>query len=110
MQLRTAFLVADKDQSSGLKPREFINAFGNVLGKGQGRKALMQLFMSIDADAGGTIGKSTISSYTMTWLTDKNFAFPASRMARVHELHAGGEQHSFLDEEGAFHLCEEHTA
>ena len=57
MQLRTAFLVADKDQSSGLKPREFINAFGNVLGKGQGRKALMQLFMSIDADAGGTIGK-----------------------------------------------------
>ncbi len=57
MQLRTAFLVADKDQSYGLKPREFINAFGNVLGKGQGRKALMQLFMSIDADAGGTIGK-----------------------------------------------------
>ncbi len=57
MQLRTAFLVADKDQSYGLKPREFINAFGNVLGAGQGRKALMQLFMSIDADAGGTIGR-----------------------------------------------------
>ena len=58
MQLRTAFLVADKDHSQGLAPKEFINAFGNVLGKGQGRKALMQLFMSIDADAGGTIGKS----------------------------------------------------
>ena len=57
MQLRTAFLVADKDHSQGLAPKEFINAFGNVLGKGQGRKALMQLFMSIDADAGGTIGK-----------------------------------------------------
>lgn len=50
-------MVADKDQSSGLKPKEFINAFGNVLGKGEGRKGLMQLFMSIDADAGGTIGK-----------------------------------------------------
>lgn len=57
MQLRTAFLVADKDGTSGLDPKEFISAFGNVLGKGQGKKALMQLFMRIDADAGGTIGK-----------------------------------------------------
>ena len=62
MQLRTAFLVADKDHSQGLAPKEFINAFGNVLGKGQGRKALMQLFMSIDADAGGTIGKYNLET------------------------------------------------
>lgn len=41
MQLRTAFLVADKDGTAGLDPKEFISAFGNVLGKGQGRKALM---------------------------------------------------------------------
>jgi len=31
--------------------------FGDVIGKGMNKKQLRNLFMKIDADAGGTVGK-----------------------------------------------------
>ena len=40
MQLRTAFLAADKDHGGALDPEEFTAAFGKVLGKGLNKKQL----------------------------------------------------------------------
>ena len=57
MQLRTAFLAADKDHGGALDLDEFTTAFGKVLGKGLNKKQLNQLFMRIDADSNGDVGK-----------------------------------------------------
>ena len=57
MQLRTAFLAADKDSGGALDLDEFIEAFGKVLGQGLNKKQLNQLFMRIDADSNGDVGK-----------------------------------------------------
>ena len=57
MQLRTAFLTADDSGDGELDLNEFIRAFGRVLGKGLNYKQLNQLFMRIDADSGGSVGK-----------------------------------------------------
>ena len=38
MQLRTAFLAADKDHGGALDLDEFTTAFGKVLGKGLNKK------------------------------------------------------------------------
>ena len=61
MQLRTAFLAADKDHGGALDPEEFTTAFGKVLGKGLNKKQLNQLFMRIDADSNGDVGKYFMS-------------------------------------------------
>ena len=50
-------MTADDDGSGELNLREFIAAFGKVLGKGLNYKQLNQLFMRIDADSGGSVGK-----------------------------------------------------
>ena len=57
MQLRTAFLAADKDHGGALDLEEFTLAFGKVLGQGLNKKQLNQLFMRIDADSNGDVGK-----------------------------------------------------
>ena len=41
--------------------KEFLEAFGGVLGKNLSKEQLTHLFMKIDADAGGTVGKSALS-------------------------------------------------
>lgn len=67
MQLRTAFLAADKDHGGALDLKEFTLAFGKVLGQGLNKKQLNQLFMRIDADSNGDVGKSDENSmYVLT--------------------------------------------
>jgi len=75
MELRELFEAADTDKGGALEIEEFTEAFGGVLGKGMNEKQLKQLFMKIDADSNGSVGKipSQLTS---------------SRVARVHELHA----------------------
>ena len=73
MQLRTAFLTADDSGDGELDLNEFIRAFGKVLGKGLNYKQLNQLFMRIDADSGGSVGKY-LSSFTIVALL-KNLSF-----------------------------------
>jgi Ca2+-binding EF-hand superfamily protein len=57
MELRESFELADADGSDGLSESEFIEYFGDVIGKGMTYKQLRSLFMKIDADAGTTVGK-----------------------------------------------------
>lgn len=45
--------------------KEFIAAFGKVLGKGLNYKQLNQLFMRIDADSGGTVDWNEFMNYML---------------------------------------------
>jgi len=65
MQLRTAFLTADDSGDGELSLNEFISAFGKVLGKGLNYKQLNQLFMRIDADAGGKVDWNEFMNYML---------------------------------------------
>lgn len=65
MQLRTAFLTADDSGDGELSLKEFIAAFGKVLGKGLNYKQLNQLFMRIDADSGGTVDWNEFMNYML---------------------------------------------
>ena len=44
---------------------QFIAAFGGVLGKGMTDKQLNQLFMKIDADAGGSVDWHEFMNYML---------------------------------------------
>ena len=57
MELRELFEAADTDKGGALEIDEFTEAFGGVLGKGMNEKQLKQLFMKIDADSNGSVGK-----------------------------------------------------
>jgi Ca2+-binding EF-hand superfamily protein len=57
MELRELFEAADTDKGGALEIEEFIEAFGGVLGKDMNKKQLKQLFMKIDADSNGGVGK-----------------------------------------------------
>ena len=65
MQLRTAFLTADDSGDGELSLKEFIAAFGKVLGQGLNYKQLNQLFMRIDADSGGTVDWNEFMNYML---------------------------------------------
>jgi Ca2+-binding EF-hand superfamily protein len=65
MQLRTAFLAADKDHGGALDLDEFTLAFGKVLGKGLNKKQLNQLFMRIDADSNGDVDWNEFMNYML---------------------------------------------
>lgn len=77
MELRELFEAADTDKGGALEIDEFIEAFGGVLGKDMNQKQLKQLFMKIDADSNGSVGKC---SYKIS--------FCPFRVARIHELYA----------------------
>jgi Ca2+-binding EF-hand superfamily protein len=57
MELRELFENADKDKGGALDIDEFLLAFAGVLGKDMNQKQLKQLFMKIDADSNGSVGK-----------------------------------------------------
>ena len=61
MELRELFEAADTDKGGALEIDEFIEAFGGVLGKDMNQKQLKQLFMKIDADSNGSVGKLMFS-------------------------------------------------
>jgi len=65
MELREAFEAADTDKGGELEKDEFIAAFGGVLGKGMTDKQLNQLFMKIDADAGGSVDWHEFMNYML---------------------------------------------
>lgn len=88
MELRELFEAADTDKGGALEIDEFIEAFGGVLGKDMNQKQLKQLFMKIDADSNGSVGKC---SYKVSCLF-------VCRVARVYELYASGEPNSIIDE------------
>ena len=60
MELRELFEAADTDKGGALEIEEFTEAFGGVLGKGMNDKQLKQLFMKIDADSNGSVGKHEV--------------------------------------------------
>lgn len=65
MELREAFESADKDGGNDLDEKEFIEHFGDVIGKGMNPKQLRSLFMKIDADAGGTVDWTEFMNYML---------------------------------------------
>ena len=82
MELREAFEAADTDKGGALDIKEvsltyftsqillfyntyvliyqFKEAFGGVIGRGMTMKQLTQLFMKIDADSNGSVGKQNL--------------------------------------------------
>lgn len=99
MELRELFEAADTDKGGALEIDEFTEAFGGVLGKGMNEKQLKQLFMKIDADSNGSVGKLNFSIVIIS-----------NRVARVHELHAAWEPDSIFHEAGAFWVRENQQA
>lgn len=65
MELREAFDVADKDNGGALELDEFIEAFGEVIGKNMNMKQLQQLFMKIDADSNGSVDWDEFMNYML---------------------------------------------
>ena len=65
MELREAFDLADTDSGGALEIDEFIEAFGEVLGKDMSMKELKQLFMKIDADSNGSVEWSEFMHYML---------------------------------------------
>lgn len=54
---------ADDDGSGELDCEEFCEQLGPYLGKGLSKQQIMQLFMKIDADCGGTVDWDEFSNY-----------------------------------------------
>jgi len=65
MELREAFDIADTDKGGELDIDEFIEAFGNIIGKGMNYKQLRQLFMRIDADSNGSVEWHEFMNYML---------------------------------------------
>jgi Ca2+-binding EF-hand superfamily protein len=65
MELREAFEKADIDGGGELDLEEFIEAFGDIIGKGMSLKQLRQLFMRIDADSNGTVEWHEFMNYML---------------------------------------------
>ena len=63
--------------------------------------------MKIDADSGGTVGKS-LAQISIVFLANKsmvsNVQISLFRLERIHELHADRKYHSLFHETGALHL------
>ena len=65
MELREAFDLADLDRGGALELDEFIDAFGDVIGKNMTHKELKQLFMKIDADSNGSVEWHEFMNYML---------------------------------------------
>lgn len=65
MELREAFDLADLDSGGALELEEFIEAFGEVIGKHMNMKELKQLFMKIDADSNGSVEWPEFMNYML---------------------------------------------
>eukprot|EP00026_Physarum_polycephalum_P001543 Phypoly_transcript_01545.p1 GENE.Phypoly_transcript_01545~~Phypoly_transcript_01545.p1 ORF type:complete len:441 (-),score=105.87 Phypoly_transcript_01545:1901-3223(-) len=61
--LKIAFEKADTDKSGGLDMDEFVEAFGEVLGKDLNEQQLQQLFMKIDANSDGMVSWDEFSTF-----------------------------------------------
>ena len=65
MELREAFDIADTDKGGELDLEEFIDAFGEIIGKNMNMKQLNQLFMKIDADSNGSVEWKEFMNYML---------------------------------------------
>jgi len=65
MELREAFDIADTDHGGALELDEFIDAFGEIIGKDMSMKQLNQLFMKIDADSNGSVDWPEFMNYML---------------------------------------------
>lgn len=65
MELREAFDLADADKGGALELDEFMDAFGEIIGKGMNQKQLRQLFMRIDADSNGSVEWHEFMNYML---------------------------------------------
>ena len=65
MELREAFDIADTDSGGALELDEFIEAFGDIIGKNMNQKQLNQLFMKIDADSNGSVEWHEFMNYML---------------------------------------------
>ena len=65
MELREAFDLADTDHGGSLELEEFIEAFGEIIGKNMNQKQLNQLFMKIDADSNGSVDWPEFMNYML---------------------------------------------
>ena len=65
MELREAFDIADTDSGGALELEEFIEAFGDIIGKNMNQKQLNQLFMKIDADSNGSVEWHEFMNYML---------------------------------------------
>lgn len=65
MELREAFDIADTDKGGALELEEFIEAFGEIIGKNMTPKQLRQLFMKIDADSNGSVEWHEFMNYML---------------------------------------------
>ena len=81
MELREAFDLADTDHGGALEIDEFIEAFGEIIGKNMTDKQLNQLFMKIDADSNGSVDWPEFMNYmllenqTLSSMKRENFEY-----------------------------------
>ena len=65
MELREAFDLADSDGGGALELDEFVQYFGDIIGKDLSKKQLLQLFMKIDADSNGSVEWPEFMNYML---------------------------------------------
>ena len=65
MQLKEAFDHADIDGGGSLDIEEFLEAFGDVLGKNLTREQLTHLFMKIDANSDGSVDWDEFTNFML---------------------------------------------
>ena len=65
MQLKEAFDRADTDHGGSLDIEEFLEAFGDVLGKNLTREQLTHLFMKIDANSDGSVDWDEFTNFML---------------------------------------------
>ena len=65
MELKAAFERADTDQGGSLDMEEFLEAFGEVLGKNLTHEQLTHLFMKIDANSDGSVDWDEFTNYML---------------------------------------------
>ena len=65
MQLKEAFDRADTDHGGSLDIEEFLEAFGDVLGKNLTHEQLTHLFMKIDANSDGSVDWDEFTNFML---------------------------------------------
>ena len=65
MELKAAFDRADTDGGGSLDTEEFLEAFGEVLGKNLTHEQLTHLFMKIDANSDGSVDWDEFTNYML---------------------------------------------
>lgn len=86
MELREAFDIADTDKGGALELEEFIEAFGEIIGKNMNQKQLRQLFMRIDADSNGSVEWHEFMNYmlleniTLSSMKQEHFEYVKSNL------------------------------